>query len=239
MFVDDNFGLHRSATRELFRHMIPLRRSWVGQGSVSLAEDLELLSLMRRSGCTGLLIGFETVHEASQSGMAKLRALKISYFEAVRRFHGEGIMVLGAFVFGFDEDDRDTFDRTLEFAMSARLDLVQFRHLAPYPGTRLYNRLLREGRLVVPDWWLRGLKPNVLLFRPARMSPGEFEDGLRRIKRQFYSAGGIAGRFFGVKPWKRDLVSVATYLGANLGIRRRYLGELEARHGPEVERRCA
>jgi radical SAM superfamily enzyme YgiQ (UPF0313 family) len=228
MFVDDNFGLNRPATKELFHHMIPLRRLWVGQGAVSLAEDPELLNLMRRSGCTGLLIGFETVHERSQSEFSKLRGLKIPYAEAVRRFHDEGIMVLGAFVFGLDEDDRDTFDRTLEFAMSSRLDLVQFRHLAPYPGTRVYDRLLQEDRLPVADWWLRGLKPDRLLFRPRLMTEEEFEDGIRRIKQEFYSARGIARRLFGIKPWKRDLVSLATYVGANMGTRKRYYAGLKS-----------
>lgn len=229
MFVDDNFGLNRQATKELFHHMMPLRRLWVGQGTVSLAEDPELLRLMKRSGCTGLLLGFETVHERSQAELSKLRGLKIPYAEAVHRFHDEGIMVLGAFVFGFDEDNRDTFDRTLEFAMSSRLDLVQFRHLAPYPGTRLYERLLQEGRLPIPDWWLKDLRPSRLLFRPKGMSAADFEDGLQRIKREFFSVGGIAERFFGIKPWKRDVVSLATYLGANLGTRKRYYDELRTR----------
>ncbi len=62
-FVDDALGLNRNAAKKLFTEMIPLRRRWLAQGTVSLAEDLELLGLMKRSGCLGLLIGFESVQK--------------------------------------------------------------------------------------------------------------------------------------------------------------------------------
>jgi len=75
--------------------MIPLRLKWAGQGPVSLAEDLELLRLMRRSGCVGLLIGFESVQKETHDGMKKIKSLKIDFSEAIRRFHDEGIAILG------------------------------------------------------------------------------------------------------------------------------------------------
>ena len=72
----------------------------------------------------------------------------------MRRFHGEGFGILGSFVFGFDYENKDVFEQTLEFIMRGRMDVVQLRILTPYPGTRLYKRLLSEGRLFVRDWWL-------------------------------------------------------------------------------------
>jgi len=81
--VDDNFGLDRKSTRQLVTEMIPLKRHWVGQGSVSLAEDPELLKLMRRSGCRALLVGFESVQKNVQEGMAKTKKLKVDYAEAM------------------------------------------------------------------------------------------------------------------------------------------------------------
>jgi len=106
-FVDDTLGLNRAAAKELFTEMIPLGRLWAGEGRVSLAEDLELLRLMKRSGCMGLLIGFESVQKRTQVGMKKMRALRIDFSEAIRRFHGEGIGVLGTFIFGFDGESKD------------------------------------------------------------------------------------------------------------------------------------
>jgi radical SAM superfamily enzyme YgiQ (UPF0313 family) len=228
LFVDDNFALHPKVAKELLTALIPLQCRWVAQGTVSLAEDPGLLRLMKRSGCLGLLIGFESIHDRAQSRMSKLRKLKVDYAEAIRRFHGEGIMILGAFIFGFDDEDKDIFDRTLEFATSHRLDLVQFRYLAPYPGTRLYERLLKEGRLFVTDWWLKGLKGDALLFRPKGVTPEGFVEGLERIKREFHSAQGIITRFFGINPWKRSRLGLAMYVGANLGNRKRYRGSRSA-----------
>src|SRR4030042_303203 len=155
-FVDDALGLNRNAAKKLFTEMIPLRRLWLGQGTVSLAEDVELLRLMRRSGCLGLLIGFESVQKVTQNEVKKIKNLKIDFYEAMRRFHDEAFGILGAFVLGFDYENKDVFDQTLEFVMKSCMDCVELRILTPYPGTRLYDRLSSEGRLFERDWWLRG-----------------------------------------------------------------------------------
>src|SRR5512135_3030099 len=148
-FVDDALGLNRDAAKKLFTEMIPLRRQWLAQGTVSLAEDLELLGLMKRAGCLGLLIGFESVQGGTQNEVNKIKNLKIDFCEAMRRFHGEGFGILGSFVFGFDYENKDVFEQTLEFIMRCHMDALQLRILIPYPGTRLYQRLLSEGRLFV------------------------------------------------------------------------------------------
>ena len=89
-FVDDSFGLKRNAAKKLVREMIPLNRLWVGQGTISLAQDLELLKLMRLSGCKPLLIGFESVRKEVQDGMKKISDVGIEFSEAARRFHEHG-----------------------------------------------------------------------------------------------------------------------------------------------------
>jgi radical SAM superfamily enzyme YgiQ (UPF0313 family) len=222
IFVDDSLALHPSAARKLFNEMMPLRRRWVGEGTVSLAEDLELLKLMRRSGCIGLLVGFESVQKEAQDGMKKIRNLRIDFREAMRRFHGEGISVLGAFVFGFDYEDRDVFEKTFEFIMKHRIDCVQLRILTPYPGTPLHARLLKEGRLFVSDWWLHGYPIDTVLFRPKNMSPEELLDGFVRLNKEVFSFGSIIRRFFGMIPWKRTGIELTMYGGLNLATRNRY-----------------
>jgi radical SAM superfamily enzyme YgiQ (UPF0313 family) len=221
-FVDDALALNRVHAKKLFTDMAPLRRYWVGQGTASLAEDLELLRLMKRSGCVGLLIGFESVQEPVRDQMKKIRNLRIDFCEAMRRFHGEGLAVLGAFIFGFDHDTRDVFDRTLEFVMKSRMDCVELRILTPYPGTRLYNRLFAEGRLFSRDWWLHGYPPDTLLFQPKGMSPEALIDGFARLNKQAYSYGAIFRRFFGMTPSKRTALGCQTYVGFNWATRKRY-----------------
>jgi radical SAM superfamily enzyme YgiQ (UPF0313 family) len=221
-FVDDALGLNRNVAKKLFTEMIPLRRRWLAQGTVSLAQDLELLELMRRSGCLGLLIGFESVQKATQNEVMKITKLRIDFYEAMRRFHGEGFGILGSFVFGFDHENKDVFDQTLEFIMRSRMDVVQTRILTPYPGTRLYKRLLGEGRLFVRDWWLRGFPPDTLLFQPKGMTADELISGYARLNRQAYSLGAMMKRFLGMSPWKRTLLGCQAYAGVNLATRQRY-----------------
>ncbi len=221
-FVDDALGLNRPTAKNLFMKMVPFKLKWAGQGPVSLAEDLDLLRLMRRSGCVGLLIGFESVQKEIHHGMKKIRNLKIDFSEATRRFHGEGIAILGAFIFGFDHENRDVFDQTLEFITACRLDCVELRILTPFPGTHLYSRLLKEGRLFAPNWWLQGYPPDTLLFEPKGMTAEELIEGFIRLNRQTYSYGSMIKRFFGINPWKRNLFGSLVYAGSNFATRKRY-----------------
>jgi radical SAM superfamily enzyme YgiQ (UPF0313 family) len=226
-FVDDALGLNREVGKKLFTEMIPLQRLWMGQGTVSLAEDVELLTLMRRSGCRGLLIGFESVQKGTQDEMKKIKNLKIDFYEAMRRLHGEGFGILGAFIFGFDYENKDVFEQTFEFIIKSCLDCVQLRILTPLPGTRLYTRLLNEGRLFEPDWWLRGYPPDTLLFQPKSMTADELISGYARLNRQTYSPGSMTKRFFGMSPWKRTLRGCLMYAGINISTRNRYFRGLK------------
>jgi radical SAM superfamily enzyme YgiQ (UPF0313 family) len=140
----------------------------------------------------------------------------------MRRFHNEGFGILGAFVFGFDYENKDVFEQTLEFVMKSRMDCVELRILTPYPGTRLYDRLLSEDRLFARDWWLRGYPPDTLLFQPRGMTADELINGFARLNRQAYSFGAMTKRFFGMSPWKRTLIGCQVYAGINLSTRKRY-----------------
>ena len=206
--------------------MIPLGKRWLAQGTVSLAEDLELLSLMKRAGCLGLLIGFESVQKVTQDQVRKRRNLKVDFYEAMRRFHGEGFGILGSFVFGFDFENKDVFEKTYEFIMKSYMDVVQLRILTPYPGTRLYDRLISEGRLLARDWWLRGYPPDTVLYQPRGMTADELISGYASLNRQAYSSSAIMKRFFGMTPWKRTMLGCMTYTGVNLSTRKRYFNGL-------------
>jgi radical SAM superfamily enzyme YgiQ (UPF0313 family) len=220
-FVDDNMAMNRNAAKELFTEMAHVKCRWVGEGTVTLAEDIDLVRKIKRSGCEALLLGFESVQKDVQATMAKTRKLKVDYAEAIRRFHSEGIAILGAFVFGFDHETKDVFDQTFEFAITNRVDLAQLRCLTPYPGTRLYQRLFEEGRLLVPNWWLTDITQGSLLYRLKSMTPDEFIGGLERISKEFYSLGSIVQRFFGVLPWKRSPLGWQLFTAANFAYRRR------------------
>jgi radical SAM superfamily enzyme YgiQ (UPF0313 family) len=187
-----------------------------GGGCRPLAVD----ETLRVRGIAGWIrIGPESIHARHD----ELKSLHISFEEAVRRFHGEGIALLGAFIFGFDHENADVFDQTLEFSINNRLDAMELRILTPFPGTHLYSRLLKEGRLFMQDWWLSGYPADTLLFQPKGMTSDQLVDGFVRLNRQSYSVSSILKRFFGMSPKRRGMFGSSIYLGLNWATRQRYL----------------
>ena len=211
-FPDDNIvGSPRYAKR-LFRALVPLRIKWFSQGSVTMARDEELLRLAARSGCQTMFIGFESLSEANLREMGKKTNLVTRYEEDVKRIHHHGIAIDGAFMFGFDHDDGDVFERTVDFAKKNKLELTNFAILTPFPGTRLYDRLEKEDRIIERDW-SKYTCGNVV-FRPRLLSEDRLQAGYWWARRQFYSYPSIFQRLVG--GGKRSLYC----LPANLNMRR-------------------
>jgi radical SAM superfamily enzyme YgiQ (UPF0313 family) len=191
-FMDDNFGgvteRDFAETRELLRGMIDcgLGLKWGTQAGMNYADDAELLELTARSGCIALFIGIESVSPASLTGSARKGKLVRNpdrVREAVGRLHDHGIAVVGAFVLGNDEDDRDIFDRTVDFVFETRLDACNLTISTPYPGTRLFNRIEAEGRLLYRDFprdWKNFNFVNAT-YRPKKMSVDDLQRGYFRV----------------------------------------------------------
>ncbi len=196
LFGDDNVMIHTKYSHELFEAMVPLKKSWVGQASLAALHRVDNIEVMARSGCKALFIGFESVDEGTVRGNGKKQNKPSKYRDVVRKLADHGIAVWGSFVFGFDEDRGDSFDKTVEFCVESKVTMALFAILTPYPGTRLYKRLGEEGRLTRDRWWLDPdhdkLHP---FYRPAQMSGEQLKAGWVRAWRQLYSYPNIARRF--------------------------------------------
>jgi len=193
-FVDDNIALNRSWAKHLFRELAPLKVHWIGQMSLNLARDEELIGLMAKSGCCGVLIGLESLNQKNLDSFDK--GIKGSEFSLrLRRLREYGICVYATFLFGYDHDTRESFEMTLEFALKSRFFFTAFNHLTPFPGTLLYQKLAREGRLLYRNWWLNPrYRYGDLAFIPQNMSPEEVSEGCREARKSFYSLGSIFRR---------------------------------------------
>jgi len=194
-FVDDNIAGRRHHARELLTRIAPYQLKWVGQASTTIARDDELLALCRKSGCMGLLIGFETLSREKLKAMRKGFNSPDHYLDAIRKIHDYEIGVSGAFVFGLDGDDEDVFDRTYEFVQRAKLESPYFSILTPYPGTRLYQRLLAEGRIIDRDW--SNYNTNNVVYAPRGMSAQQLFDGYYRLQNAVHTIPAIVQRFWG------------------------------------------
>lgn len=224
-FLDDNIFCSPAYSEELFSRLVPLKVRWVGQASLhSVTKNLELLRLARRSGAKGLFIGLESVNQGSKRAATAAAKLGTSELQEVgskiRVVLDHGVLVQSSMIFGLDEDDPTVFERTVDFLNANRVSLSSFCILTPYPGTRLYDRLKAEGRLLHEDWSLYS-NENVV-FRPTRMSPEQLKLGSDWAGTTFYRRRSIVNRLR--SNWRSPLF----YLGMSMFTRQANLSN----HGP-------
>jgi radical SAM superfamily enzyme YgiQ (UPF0313 family) len=161
-----------------------LTRRFAVQASLNIADDAELLHRLHHAGCFAIMTGLESVSEASLRTMRKGINLGIGvdgYRDKIDRIHAQGMMVAGTFVLGGDGDGPDIFERTVRFVMDAGVDLAHFGILIPDPGTDLYERLAREGRLLHTSYPADYARHHLAqaLFVPKAMTPAALEAGYR------------------------------------------------------------
>lgn len=211
IFLDLNLIADLDYAKELFSALIPLNIKWGGLATTTLAWDEELLDLAARSGCRGILIGFESLAQDSLDEMKKSFNARRDYQEIVRRIHDRGIAIMGCFVFGFDHDTRDTFDATVDFVLDAKIDLPRYAIMVPFPGTAAHRRLKAEGRILTDNWSL--YDGQHVVFEPKQMTADELLHNTGRAWRKTYSYGSIFKRLAGAR------IQLPVAIPANFGYR--------------------
>ncbi len=188
-FADDNIIANRKFARELFSELKKYNLNWSCQASINIARDDELLRLMKESGCGAILIGFESVSKNNLSRMDKGVNQRHDYEEAIEKIQSHGILVHSSFILGYDFDTQSSFDELIGFIDKTRLLMPLINILTPFPGTRLFRRLEKEGRIIHRNWSRYDAK-NVV-FTPSLMTPEELLEGYRKVIRAVYSFDSI------------------------------------------------
>ncbi len=209
IFVDLNLIADRDYAARLFEALTPLCVQWYGLSTVLLADDLPLLRLAARSGCRGLLLGFESIIAGNLRDSSKVFNRPAHFKRVVELLHSHAVAVYGCFVFGMDHDTPDVFLETARFAVDAGIDLPRFAIVTPFPGTALHRRLEREGRILTRNWEL--YDGQHVVFQPAQMSVRQLQEGAERAWRHAYSIPSIARRL------RSSPASKWVALSANLG----------------------
>jgi len=209
IFLDLNLIADSAYAKELFTALIPLKVQWGGLATTTIAWDDELLDLAARSGCRGLLIGFESLNQASLLETKKAFNMRRSYYEVVRKIRERKIALMGCFVFGFDHDSIATFDETVDFVLESKMDLPRYAIAVPFPGTALYKRLKAEGRITTENWSL--YDGQHVVFEPKLMSPGDLLERTRKAWKKTYSYRSIVRRLAGSRT--RLPISIPANLG--------------------------
>ncbi len=220
IFPDVNLIADVSYAKELFSAMIPLKKWWFGLTTTAIGYNDELLEIFKRSGCKGLLVGFESVNQETQENINKGVNHVSEYKALMNKLHDKGIMVMGCFAFGSDEDGKDVFKRTVELCVEAKIDLPRFSIITPFPGTPFYKELDDAGRIIDKDWAMYDVEHCV--YQPKNMTKEELEEGIAWAWREVYSVKNIFKRL--------DLRKIRTiktiFLALNIGYRK-YAKEFE------------
>jgi len=193
---DPHITINRKYAKELFRELIKnkVNKSWVANGTTNIlgGADEEFLTLARKSGCVEWFVGFESVSQAALDGIKKTHNKVENFKKMMKKVHDHGMTVQGGIIFGFDEDAPDIFDITLEKINELEIDVLEINILTPYPGTPLYDRLDKAGRIFTKDW--ARYNQVDIVFEPKNMTIEELYKGARYVAKEFYSWSNIIKR---------------------------------------------
>ncbi|HWR72334.1 MAG TPA: radical SAM protein [Nitrospirota bacterium] len=196
-FADDNTFANKAHGKRLLRALIPEKIRWFTETDISIAEDDELLQLLRDSGCAQVLIGLESPRSSFLDGIEKKSNWKSrqvdNYLSAIDKIQGSGVTVNGCFIMGLDGADPDSFQEVIEFVKQSALYEVQVTIQTAFPGTPLYERLKASGRLLNDTAWDTCTLFDVN-FLPQNMTVQELEQNFRVLMKELYNEEFTAWR---------------------------------------------
>ena len=196
-FADDNSFVNKRYWKQLLPQLKERKIRWFGETDLSVADDPDMLDLMRESGCAQVLIGLESPVDAGMQGIEMKNDWKHrrfpKYKEAIKRIQDHGITVNGCFIIGLDGQSKRIFEDVFKFVQDAELFEVQVTYLTPFPGTPLYERLIQDNRILEPGNWRKCTLFDIN-YQPSHMSVDELRDGFFSLVQQLYSDSFTNGR---------------------------------------------
>ncbi|HKE95973.1 MAG TPA: radical SAM protein, partial [Povalibacter sp.] len=204
VFVDNNLGSRPAYLRSLCAALRPLGIIWSAAVTIDVTDDPSLIREMALSGCTGVFVGFESLHADNLTDARKRTPVPQDYARRVALLHRYGIQVNGSFVLGFDHDREDVFEKTVQWIEENRLECATFHILTPYPGTPLFRQMEAEGRILHRDW--DRYDTAHVVFQPRHMTCEQLDQGYAWCYDRLLSHGSI---------WRRrptDSRAVLAYL---------------------------
>ncbi len=189
LFVDDNITCNPDYSRELFQALSGKNLNWMSQISTTVMKNPDLIDLAAKAGCSGVLVGVESLNQSSLKSVHKGFNKVEQYEEMIERMHKNGINPCLSFIFGFDEDTLEQFELTVEFCKKNKIGYATFWILTPLPGTELFVQMENEGRIEYDNWSMFDLT-NVV-FQPRNFSKQQLHESYWKYYQELYSAKSI------------------------------------------------
>jgi len=202
-FLDDHLLGNQRFSSALFAGMKGMNRVFQGASTIDAILRGDGIERAAEAGMRSVFVGFETLSRNNLVQSNKKQNIGRDYEEAIRRLHSLGVMINGSFVFGLDEDDKDVFKRTVDWAVKNSLTTCTFHILTPYPGTRLFKEMEASGRILHRDWDRYDTRQ--VVYRTAGLSADELKKGYDEAYRSFYSWRNIAKASWGHDSLKHRL----------------------------------
>jgi len=197
-FADDNTFADKKHGRKLMKALSNESIRWFTETDISVADDPDLIPMMRDAGCAQILIGFESPHFSTLNGIEQKSNWKArrteNYLESIEKIQKHGITVNGCFIMGMDGDGPESFESVYQFIADSSLYDVQLTYLTPFPGTPLYQRLTNEGRILVDGATERCTLFDIN-FQPSHMSLKELKDGYENLVGRIYHEDFVTQRY--------------------------------------------
>lgn len=188
-FLDDHLLGNPKFAAALFAGMEGMGRLFQGASTVDAILRGNNIELAAKAGLRSLFVGFETLSTKNLIQSNKKQNLHKDYSKAINRLHDLGIMINGSFVFGLDEDDKDVFKRTVDWAVSNGLTTCTFHILTPYPGTSLFTKMEKENRILHRNWDLYDTRHTV--YKTVNLTAEQLTNGYNWAYKEFYSWANI------------------------------------------------
>lgn len=190
--VDTNFYNNREFLIKICEYMIEQKFKfvWGAQCTIDIGNDLEVLTLLKKANCKVLFIGLETIEQQNLEEINKNYSVDL-YHLMIKNIQDSGIKIAGFFIYGFDNDTNKTAEQMAEFIKHEDIALPMLNVLVPAPGTRIYEKLKTEGRILMKDE-LDFLKNNpeynssfnLCFYKPKNMTPTQIEEGFLDLLRR-------------------------------------------------------
>jgi len=216
VFNDVSMGEDMEHFKELLRAMAPLKKQWGGLVSTKVFKDPEILSLLQKSGCIYLLIGMESLNNYSLQKINKGFNKFEEYRTIIEGMHSVNIVLMGCFIFGFDEDEKDIFRKTVQFVNDYHVDIPRYAIYTPYPKTPAFEKLQNEGRLLHQHW--EHYDTQHVVFHPKNMTPEELDSGFKWAYKKTFTIGSSLRRT--IKTGKNFPITFGGNLAYNIYIKR-------------------
>jgi len=221
-FADASLTINPKYSKDLFKAMKEVNKYSEAFGNVNvLARDDEFLKLSQEAGFFNWYVGIESISQANIDQSGKGTNKVENYKKAIKKIKDHGMMITGFFMFGFDFDTPETFQKTLEKIYEWDLDEVSFSIITPYPGTRLFERFEKEGRIICRDW--SQYHEGKVNYKPKGLTDKQITGGIQKMALDYYSIPNIVKRSFsntGYSPYR-----VFVKFVRNISVRNFYLHE--------------